>query len=354
MSPPDLRCIPLRISQIVAVCLLAVTGLEAMGQAGVETVPPVLRTQTIRLEAGWNAVFLEVEPLNPDPEVVFAGLPLEAVASFQPRGTGAQFVSNPGANLFRRAGWSVWYAEDRPDAFLKTLHSVPGRQGYLIQSREAFTWNLTGQVVSEEVRWQANAFNLVGFSVVETGAPTFAQFFAGSKAHRHNRLYRLERGNWRRVTAPDSELMRSGEAFWIFCEGGSTYQGPLSVRTLLGRQILLGTGTEDLTLKNATSHPLTPSVEHIPVGTDPVPLSVIIKAVGGNTMVQSVAAPKPAAAWVQPLPPLEGGAAIRLPLEARTEAMNRAYHVSLIKITTDLGTVNWLPVAAHRKDLEEQ
>lgn len=322
-------------------------------RAGSEA-PPVLRTQTIQLAAGWNAVFLEVEPLNPDPAVVFAGTPVEVVGGFVARTASAQFVSNPGANLFRRAGWGVWYSPDRPDAFLKTLHGIHARQGYLIESRQAFTWNITGQVVSEEVRWQPNAYNLVGFSVVETGAPTFGQFFAGSTAHRHDRLYRLEQGVWRKVVDASGESMRSGEAFWIYCDGASTYQGPLGVQTAFGHQLSLGRGTDALTLRNATSHPLTPQLELVATSGPPVPMSVIIKAVGGKTLTETLTAAKPAAAWTQPLPALEAGAAVRLPFEARLEAMTQAYQTSLLKVSTDLGTVNWLPVVALRKDLEEQ
>lgn len=329
-------------------------GLAAgLARAGSEA-PPVLRTQTIRLAAGWNAVFLEVEPLNPDPGAVFAGTPVNVVGGFVARATGAQFVSNPGANLFRRAGWGVWYSPDRPDAILKTLHGIHARQGYLIESRQAFTWNITGQVVPEQVRWQPNVFNLVGFSVAETGAPTFAQYFAGSAAHRHDRLYRLEQGGWRKVVDPGGESMRSGEAFWIYCDGASTYQGPLGVEAVFGHQLSLGRGTDALTLRNATPHPLTPRLEHVATAGPPVPMSVIIRVVGGKSLTETVTAAKAAAAWSQPLPALEAGAAMRLPFEARLEAMTQAYQTSLLKVSTDLGTVNWLPVVALRKDLEEQ
>ena len=86
------------------------------------------RIQTIELAAGWNAIFLEVDPPDPTPGALFAGTPVEIAAGYQVRSTAAQFVSNPGADLFRRAGWGVWYASTRPDAFLKNLDGVNGRQ----------------------------------------------------------------------------------------------------------------------------------------------------------------------------------------------------------------------------------
>ncbi len=314
-----------------------------------------LRTQTLALNRGWNAVFLEVNPVDPDPTAVFAGTPVEVVAGFEARTASAQFVSDPNANLFRRAGWAVWYGAHRPDAFLKTLHAIHGGQGYLIQSREAFVWKVTGGVEFQEVQWRPNAFNLTGFQVASPGAPTFAEFFAGSQAHRLDRLYRLENGTWRRVADPAAEAMRSGEAFWIFCSGASTYQGPLRIQTPVGQQVLLTAGRLDLTLRNESGHPLTPAIEHVVSVGDPVPLSVIIQTVDNRASVlRRVAAAKPAGPWIQPLPVLEAGEAFRLPLEARREDMNHARQMSLIKITTDLGTETWLSVVAVREDLEEQ
>lgn len=321
--------------------------------SGLSEEPSAMRTQTIQLVEGWNAIFLEIEPQNPSPAAVFEGTPIELAAGYYQRTTPAQFVSDPGANLFKRAGWGVWYAASRPDAFLKTLHAVHGRQGYLVQSRSAFTWNLKGYVVSDEVRWQPNAFNLVGFSVTATRAPTFAQFFAGSTAHPLDRIYRLEGGTWKPIQDPSGTTLRSGEAFWVYCQGSSTYQGPLEVRASMGQRLLLGSAAQDVVLRNATSHPVTPRIEHIPADGLPVPLSLVIQVVGGDTLRQNVSAVKPAGAWDQPLPVLEVGEAIRVPLEARRESMHRAYHVSLLKISTDLGTETWIPVVAIRKDLEE-
>jgi hypothetical protein len=333
---------------LLAVGLLLGTGLRAEG-----LVPT--RTQNIPLSPGWNAVFLEVEPLDPDPAVVFAGTPVELAAGFHARTASAQYVGDPDANLFRRAGWGVWYRADRPDAFLKTLHAIHGRQGYLVQSREAFVWKVTGAVEFQEAQWRPNAFNLVGFPLASPGAPTFAQFFGGSTAHRLDRLYRLENGSWRRVADPAAEAMRSGEAFWIYCQGASTYQGPLRVQTPVGHQLLLTTGSLDLTLRNESGHPLTAAVEHVVGSGDPVPLSVVIQAVDNlASVLHRVAAAKPAGPWVQPLPVLEAGEALRLPLEARREELRRARQTSLIKISTDLGTETWLPVVAVREDLEEQ
>jgi len=341
---------------MLAVCTGVVCGLavEARGADSADTTGP-MRTQTIAMQAGWNAVFLEVHPANPEPASVFGALPVDIVASYFERPVAAQFVVNPDADLYKRAGWGVWYAADRPDAFLKTLHAVHGQQAYLIHARSAFTWRVAGLVATPEVRWQANAFNLVGFSVDAQTAPTFAQFFAGSRSHQHNRLYRLSDGTWRRVLDPGAEAMRSGEAFWIYCEGASRYPGPLEVKTTTRRGVVLGSAEDALILRNQSDHPVTPTVAHVVSDRRPVPLSLVVRALGDNFGERRlVAVPQPEGAWVQGLPPLEAGQAMQVPLEARRQAMQASVHSSLLKITTDLGTEVWIPVFAVRDDLEEE
>jgi hypothetical protein len=196
---------------------------------------------------------------------------------------------------------------------------------------------------------------LVGFSVDKDAPPTFAQFFAGSKAHRHDRVYRLTGGSWQRVSNPAAETMRSGEAFWIYCAGGSKYQGPLSVETTSHRGLILWSGADSLILRNQTAHPIVPKVEHVATGTDAPPLSIVARAVGlRGVPVTTIAAPKPVGSWAQAIPALDGGAALRLPLEARRQEQRVFASSSLLKISTDMGTEVWIPVVSVREDLEEK
>ena len=63
--------------------LLAGCVLAALTVAAQATDIP-LRTQSVPLRAGWNSVFLDVEPLDPAPSAVFARLPVTKVAAFLP------------------------------------------------------------------------------------------------------------------------------------------------------------------------------------------------------------------------------------------------------------------------------
>lgn len=337
-------------SLAVLCCSYLMTSHAFGAEAGQNT-----RAQTIQLQRGWNAVFLEVSPAESRPSALFAQTPVDIVAGFYQRGSSAQYMTDPGADLFSQAGWGVWYSETRPDAFLKTLHGIYGQQGFLIHAKSDFTWTVTGVVTPGATRWQPNAYNFVGFGVHPVAAPTFAQFFSGSAAHRHNKIYRLASGTWRRVSDASAEAMRSGEAFWIFCDGASTYQGPLRVETTTRLGVVLGKGTDTMTLRNDTPNPLTPTVEHVASGGTPVPISIVVQSVNTtNSAVTSLALPQPAGAWTQPLPPLEGGGAWRVPLTARVQELNANLQSSLLKITTDLGTELWVPVIGVRNDVEEE
>jgi hypothetical protein len=312
-----------------------------------------LRTQEIQLQRGWNAVFLEVFPSDSTPAAVFTGTPVDIVASYFARNSSAQFITDPGANMFQEMGWGVWYATNRADAFLKTLHSIYGQQPYLVHAKSDFTWRITGTVQPGEVRWQPDSYNFTGAALASSGAPTFAQFFAGSQAHRHNRIYRLANGAWRRVSDPTAEAMRAGEAFWIYCDGNSRYQGPLEVETSTRNGVVLTTGADAVILRNQTGHPVAPTVEHVASGSNSVPLSIVVQVAGTNASPErTISVARPDGNWTQPLPALEAGGAVRLPLEARVREVREPVQESLLKITTDLVTEVWIPVVSIRTDLQ--
>jgi hypothetical protein len=312
------------------------------------------RNQTIQLTRGWNAVFLEVYPTETKPSALFGSTPVDVVAGYFPPGSSAQYMTDPGASLFSQSGWGVWYSESRPDAFLKTLHGIYGPQAYLIHAKSDFTWTVSGAVTPIPMKWQPNSYNFVGFGVHQTAAPTFAQFFAGSAAHRQSKIYRLTNGSWRRVLDPSAETLRSGEAFWIYSDGASTYQGPLRAETRTRLGVVLGNGAESLTLRNDSGNPITTTVEHVVTDATPVPISIVVHGINSNGLVKDISAPLPSGAWTQPLPPLEGGRALRLPFEARVQELTSAAQGSLLKITTDLGTEQWIPVIGVRKNREEK
>jgi hypothetical protein len=319
--------------------------LACLGLAAASARADTKRLQTLELRQGWNSVYLEVGPTNGDPGMVFSNAPVDIVATFFPSDRPVEFVQNPSAIRWNKDGWGVWYAPRRQDAFLSTLFTIYGNRAFLIHAEQGCTVNLEGKVSLETVHWKSDSFNHIGFSLDAQSPPTFQKFFAGSIAHRNCRIYRLINDTWTPVLDAVGTLMRSGEAYWVYAEGGSDYQGPLTVKSDVGNGLgFLGQGTHTLTFVNNSPDPLSVTAE---LRDASVPLRYVAKAISPGK-AEEVTIDLPA---VYQLNTLEPGAASALRLQAKMEALTLSGQSTLLKISTDLGVVLWVPVAARRTDL---
>lgn len=305
------------------------------------------RTQTISLHKGWNAVQLMVTPSDAVPADVFGGTPITIAATYFGATTPAQFMQNPSATQWKKEGWGVWYAPGRADAFLSTLASITGNRAYLIYSKQDFTWNVTGDVSFPKVKWKSDSFNLVGFTLDPISPPTFDKFFAGSPAHLPCRIYRLVNDQWSLVANTGSTTMNSGEAYWIYCKGGSDYQGPLSATSLNGSLSMTGTPAEAvLSFANQGSDPVNITVQTI-ANDGGLPLSYAIRGVTTNK-ISDLIFDLPAN---YTLPSLDGGGSTGLYLRLKRDQMTSASQSALLKISTDSGVQIWVPISGTRDDL---
>lgn len=312
-----------------------------------------VRQQTINLSSGWNAVFLEVDPLISDPASLFADVPVDIIAAYTTPRRSAQFVGNPSADMLRAYGWGVWYAPHRSDALLTTLYSLNGHTPYLIHSETNVTMTIDGRVPPTRRSWTPNAYNFTGFTVQSPGAPTFAQFFGPSSAHNHNKIYRLVDGTWRQVLDPTAEVMRSGEAFWIYTRGRSDYNGPLdvSVPSVFGLALSRESGST-VTFRNRTGHPLAFAVEHITEHNDVIPMAMVVRAFDEEAPgFRNMTLHFDAGPWDHQFPELEPGAALRLPLNLNLRDAPSGVLHSILRIRTDLGTETYLAVTASKGEL---
>jgi hypothetical protein len=281
------------------------------------------------------------------PATVFGGTPITIAATYFGATTAAQFMQNPSATEWKKEGWGVWYAPGRSDAFLSTLNGVAGNRAFLVYSKQDFTWTVTGEVSLHKVRWKSDSFNLVGFSLDPVSPPTFDKFFAGSTAHQPSRIYRLINDQWVLISSPAQTTMQSGEAYWVYCKGGSDYQGPLSATSASGRLALSGSPAETvLALGNLSSDPMNITVET--VATDGgLPLSYCIRGVT-TAKISDLIFDLPAS---YSLPMLESGGSTGLYLRLRRDQMTSASQSALLKISTDSGVQMWVPITGTRNDL---
>ncbi len=328
---PRFETLP-QVSAFLSILLCAYT----FGCLSTATAEPV---QKLRLESGWNAVFFHVTPENPEPGAVFADTAVDVVATFFPAVSTVQFIQDPAEKPWQKEGWAVWYAPGRPEASLSNLNTVLGDQPYLIHTTTATDLEIAGKIAQHAPRWSPNSYNLVGFPLDDTNPPSFAAFFDGSDAHDLARIYRLRDGIWTRVTDPDTTVMASNEAFWIYCRGRSAHQGPVALVGANPAGLEFGAATDTLTLLlvNVSSVAHNVIAELIP--SDALPLATVksdpenlathyVDLDNGDTLVS-----------------LDPASTRRCRIHLRRERMTAApEQTAALKLTTTAGTVIWVPV----------
>ena len=304
--------------------------------------------QTVDIRAGWNAVYLEVEPYSTAPSDVFDGLSVECVAGYAGDGATRQYVTNPSVDLSRASGWIRWYPSSEEHSFLSDLGEIYGGRGYLIKASESFTWKIEGRPVVARTEWVPDSYNFVGFPVAELGGPTFHEFFEGSAAHRDQSIYRMRDGVWKKVLNMTSEALASGEAFWVFCDGSSDFQGPLQVDTPGYSGLVLMDSPLDLMLTNRSTNPVSYSIQHIIESGKPgIPLSLQIMVIGDVAApLRSVPVDFPSSAWSQDFPPMNGGFSIRMPVTLRRSDLEIDAAQSYLLFESSLATRIWVPIKA--------
>jgi hypothetical protein len=188
--------------------------------------------QTVHLEPGWNSVFFEVDPQPRDCDAVFQGVPVKSVWAWNRYFTTVQFVQDPGTLLPDQPEWLTYFPTGSPDAALSDLFIIRGGRSYLVNlgGDQAVDLTVKGRPRVRPIEWMSDSYNLVGFHVAEAAPPTFGEFFASSAAHAGQEVYRLGLdGDWHRIDDLNQTPIQRGHAYWMYCKGQSTYQGPLEV-----------------------------------------------------------------------------------------------------------------------------
>ena len=190
-------------------------------------------TQTINLRPGWNAVFLEVQPEPKDCDSIFADVPVETVWAWNRRFSTVQFVQDPDDLVPRQPDWLTYLPPSHPGRSAMNLYLLQGGRAYLIKlaaNAVPLTWTVRGLPAVHPIDWLSDSYNFVGFHVDASAPPTFQQFFAASPAHAGKPIYRLNAlGNWEKVLNPATTSMQRGEAYWVRCDGPSSFAGPLTL-----------------------------------------------------------------------------------------------------------------------------
>ncbi|MBF0452261.1 MAG: hypothetical protein HQK75_16280 [Candidatus Magnetomorum sp.] len=303
------------------------------------------RIQTIDIHAGWNAIFLEVEPDQPDPDLLFAETSIKQVLAYYTKISPVQYIQSPDEIEFKQNGWYRWVPSEHPESILNNLHRLQANHAYLVFSETNYTWNLTGTPFFQNRIWQPDSFNFTGFHVDPQAPPTFFQFFEGSKSHEKLIIYTLNQNNWEKIEYPSETNITSGKAYWVYCTGGSEYQGPMKIILPSPDNALsyyLTNPLYEIRIVNQSPNPL--SFTMMPLlntneNNTPVPLSIIIYS---DTMQKGF---EPFTAYT-PENSIEAGDFSQIKLAIRRKEINQDSVSNLLKIMDDVGDVFYVKVWA--------
>ena len=210
-------------------------------------------TQTVSLNPGWNAVFLEIQPASDDCDVLFSGIPVESVWAWNRRYSSVQFIQDVSNLLPGAPDWLTYLPADQPARATRNLFALQGGRPYLIKLKSGSpvtTWTIVGQPAVRPVDWLPDSYNFVGFTLASGNSPTFQDFFSGSPAHAGQALFRLNSsGSWGAVSSPATTSMKSAEGFWVYCKGASAFSGPLQLTLEKRDGLLYGRSLTEQTLR---------------------------------------------------------------------------------------------------------
>lgn len=313
-------------------------------------------TQTLNLKAGWNAVYIYLEPQVGDPDDLFSGTPISIVATYFRPSTSMQFIDNPNAILDDRNAWSVWYAPDRDDTLLTDLYSIQSHRAYLVYSESVYTWQLQGTPFFGRTEWHANSFNLVGFHTNPADIPTVASYFNNASAHLPLQIYTMNSGKWVRVINPESTQMSPGAAYWAHSKGASNFSGPLRVdfptSAAGGIPFTVDQDTTNLTVKNVSEFPLELTVTLEAGNTGLIPLAYLVRALNTtDAPMETLSIGFPQSLSIGPLEP---GQSFALSLQVVQSEVTVPAMSTTLRIATDSGQLVDVPLILYREDLDTE
>jgi hypothetical protein len=212
--------------QLVTLSLILLFSFAAASQAS-ESV-----TQNFDLKPGWNAIYLEVQPVPNTPQSVFSGVPVESVWTWSERSSSVQFLLDPSELEWNQQGW-LGYRTDPVETMLTKLFAITANRAYLVKLKGAVpvTLSVSGQPSTARINWVPQAYNLTGFHLDPAASLTLGDLLADSPAHAGEAIYAFNQTSqqWKIVSNPSSHAARAGEAYWIFSAQASSFEGPWSV-----------------------------------------------------------------------------------------------------------------------------
>lgn len=199
-------------------------------------------SQTLRLQPGFNPVFLQVTPADPSINTLFGGVPeIREVWMYNRYVQTTTFVTDPTRDPAGQDHWLTWYPTGSPKAFLATLSQMRGGQSYLIKvatNSAPITVTVRGIPMPPRSDWIPDDVILAGFPIQETGKITFFQFLKDSpqvlaSPGRESQLFTVNPATAfeTQIRNPEATTIVPGRAYWAFIKGHAHNPYPFEART---------------------------------------------------------------------------------------------------------------------------
>ncbi|MGK0238289.1 MAG: hypothetical protein ACI92G_001754 [Candidatus Pelagisphaera sp.] len=227
------------------------------------------QSQTFTLKPGWNAVYLHVDLQHTTMAELFGSTPVTEVWLWKPDLSTLQFVTSPQAPLDTNSRWLSWKKTLPLDA---TIDSPIGNAAYLIRVDEGetadYTLTLKGKPVPPRYVWSSSGTNFLGFSTVDSGAPSFYDFLEPASDLRFGAEFFEYVGgpiSSNPIVVFDliSEIATRGQAYWIRAKDiYNRYYAPFSLDLQVATGVEFGTqgSTYRVRITNNTDAELTVSL----------------------------------------------------------------------------------------------
>lgn len=192
-------------------------------------------TQTIPIDAGWNFIWLEVDPGDGDPAVVLADAPVCAIWSYQSG---------------RRGQTGTWVSyEPGRASFLNTLGTIQGGRAYLIDATAPVVLEITGRPVVRDLSVFADDATAHGGNVDPASQLTLEDYFAFlGNTDAIQSAYQMVGGNY--VPLPLNGEVAAGSAHWVLSSSDLSPTGRLRTNAPIdGIQFGKGAYTRELTVE---------------------------------------------------------------------------------------------------------
>jgi len=225
-------------------------------------------TQTLSLKAGWNAVYLHVDPSHETLQSLVTAdgaNPVMEVWMWAPPASTVQFVTSPQEPLVDSGQWRHWNRNTGEG----TLARLVPNAAYLVRvsaDTATYDWSIKGKPVAPSYQWTTTGLNFIGFPTVPTGAPTWEEFIApspdlqlGAEIFQYSGG-ELGAGNPARLYALRSARVTRGQAYWL--RAGTKfnrYFAPFELEATGGGGLTFGQAlvARNFRLRNLTTNTLT-------------------------------------------------------------------------------------------------